>query len=197
MIGECRAKRLPSEWELLQRLSLNATDAARVCGVTVRQLTYWTDKGIIEGGSTEGRSYDIKALAKALSIKRAMLQGYPLEKAALLVEEKGVDELAGREVEVPDPSYIASLIAHAAAFRRCLQLYLAVARLRAAASQLASFDVASLYDAGSEENSVASKMAMRIDEVATLVDSTVRDLQLQMEQLQRERSDSGMGSTIR
>src|SRR5512146_3319156 len=89
--------RLPQEDELLARLWLNATDAAKVCGVTVRQLTYWTDKGIIPSHDASARSYDIAGLRKVVAIKRAMLAGYTLEKASQLLEELARDPADGAE----------------------------------------------------------------------------------------------------
>jgi DNA-binding transcriptional MerR regulator len=67
---------------LLERLELGIGQAAQLCGVSIRQLSYWTDKGIIEprerGGS---RTYDHRAIEKVCLIKQALDQGYSLEGA--------------------------------------------------------------------------------------------------------------------
>jgi DNA-binding transcriptional MerR regulator len=68
--------------KLLERLELGIGQAAQLCGVSIRQLSYWTDKGIIkptdQGGS---RTYDYAAIEKVCLIKQALDQGYSLEGA--------------------------------------------------------------------------------------------------------------------
>jgi len=68
--------------KLLERLELGIGQAAQLCGVSIRQLSYWTDKSIIEptekGGS---RTYDYQAIEKVCLIKQALDQGYSLEGA--------------------------------------------------------------------------------------------------------------------
>jgi len=73
--------------KLLEELELGIGQAAHVCGVTIRQLSYWTDKGIIrpkERGAS--RTYDYPAVEKACLIKQALDQGYSLEGAVAEVE---------------------------------------------------------------------------------------------------------------
>lgn len=91
---------------LLQRLELGIGQAAHLCGVSIRQLSYWTDKGIIKptdkGGS---RTYDYPAIEKVCLIKQALDHGYSLEGAVAEAEaflarrERERQELA----EMPDP----------------------------------------------------------------------------------------------
>jgi len=73
--------------KLLEGLELGIGQAAQLCGVTIRQLSYWTDKGIIKpkerGGS---RSYDYRAIEKVCLIKQALDRGYSLEGAVAEVE---------------------------------------------------------------------------------------------------------------
>jgi DNA-binding transcriptional MerR regulator len=68
--------------KLLERLELGIGQAAHLCGVSIRQLSYWTDKGLIQptqgGGS---RTYDYAAIEKVCLIKQALDQGYSLEGA--------------------------------------------------------------------------------------------------------------------
>jgi len=69
------------------RLRLTAGKAAELCGVTRRQLCYWTDKGIIpccNGGAERGSSrriYDFAGISKALMLKRLMDEGRGLRRA--------------------------------------------------------------------------------------------------------------------
>jgi DNA-binding transcriptional MerR regulator len=68
-------------------LDLGIGQAAHLCGVSIRQLSYWTDKGIVKpkerGGS---RSYDFAAIERVCLIKQALDQGYSLEGAAAEAE---------------------------------------------------------------------------------------------------------------
>jgi DNA-binding transcriptional MerR regulator len=68
--------------KLLERLELGIGQAAQLCGVSIRQLSYWTDKEIVKptekGGS---RTYDYQAIEKVYLIKQALDQGYSLEGA--------------------------------------------------------------------------------------------------------------------
>ena len=72
---------------LLERLELGIGQAAQLCGVSIRQLSYWTDKGIIqptdEGGS---RTYDYAAIEKVCLVKQALDRGYSLEGAVAEAE---------------------------------------------------------------------------------------------------------------
>ncbi len=94
--------------KLLERLELGIGQAAQLCGVSIRQLSYWTDKGIIkptdQGGS---RTYDYAAIEKVCLIKQALDQGYSLEGAVAEAEsflarrDKEREELASMdEVEL-------------------------------------------------------------------------------------------------
>ncbi len=68
--------------KLLERLELGIGQAAQLCGVSIRQLSYWTDKGIIEPSERGGsRTYDYQAIEKVCLIKQALDQGYSLEGA--------------------------------------------------------------------------------------------------------------------
>ncbi len=73
--------------KLLERLELGIGQAAHLCGVSIRQLSYWTDKGLIQpkdgGGS---RTYDYGAIEKVCLIKQALDQGYSLEGAVAEAE---------------------------------------------------------------------------------------------------------------
>jgi len=91
--------------KVLERLELGIGQAAHLCGVSIRQLSYWSDKGIIKpterGGS---RTYGYSAIEKVCLIKQALDQGYSLEGAVTEVEtflarrDQEREELA----EVPD-----------------------------------------------------------------------------------------------
>ncbi len=68
--------------KLLERLELGIGQAAQLCGVSIRQLSYWTDKGIIKPSDQGGsRTYDYTSIEKVSLIKQALDQGYSLEGA--------------------------------------------------------------------------------------------------------------------
>jgi DNA-binding transcriptional MerR regulator len=74
--------------KLLERVELGIGQAAHLCGVSIRQLSYWTDKGIIKPSQRGGsRTYDYPAIEKVCLIKQALDQGYSLEGAAAEAEE--------------------------------------------------------------------------------------------------------------
>lgn len=82
--------------KLLERLELGIGQAAQLCGVSIRQLSYWTDKGIIqpiERGNS--RTYDWSAIEKVSLIKQGLDRGYSLEGAVL--EAESFLEARGKE----------------------------------------------------------------------------------------------------
>lgn len=114
---------------LLSRLNLNAHSAARVCGVSVRQLTYWSDRGLIP--TAGARRYGIATLNKVLLIKQALGQGYTLQRAVRLVEERlalaEAARTAGEPLSEGDLRVLveARLADSLAGVRRCRQTLLA------------------------------------------------------------------------
>ena len=82
--------------KLLERLELGIGQAAHLCGVSIRQLSYWTDKGIIKPTDRSGsRTYDYSAIEKVCLIKQALDQGYSLEGA--VAEAEGFLDRRDRE----------------------------------------------------------------------------------------------------
>lgn len=171
---------LPDEARLLSRLLLNATDAARVCGVTVRQLTYWTDKGIVSGDGEGGRSYDLAALRKAIAIKQAMLDGYTLEKAAQLVETLASGRGAASSSNAPSPNtlvaYLDELCARLAVARETLSARLALADLRRAAFRVEEVGIERLLGGRQDRGEVATQLAVVFYRAAETIDRTVEAL---------------------
>ncbi len=73
--------------KLLERLELGIGQAARLCGVSIRQLSYWTDKGIITPiARGSSRTYDYPAIVKVCLIKQGLDEGYSLEGAVAEAE---------------------------------------------------------------------------------------------------------------
>ena len=81
-------------YSLLKKIKLSAGKAAEFCGISRRQLCYWTDQGIIptihgEAGKRDDASrrvYDFDGLTKAILVKQAMAKGQGLQRAAKEVE---------------------------------------------------------------------------------------------------------------
>jgi len=68
---------------LLDKLRLSVGEAARITGISVRQLSYWTQKGLVRALGTSGKKrYDFRALERIALIKRYLTDGHPLEEAA-------------------------------------------------------------------------------------------------------------------
>lgn len=184
---------LPEERQALTRLWLNATDAARVCGVTVRQLTYWTDKGIIPSSSHSGRSYDVAALARVIAIDRAMAEGLTLEKAARLLEERAG---AAATDEQPVGAVIDALVASIEGYRRRLPAYLALANVRRAAAELAAVEVDALLGSDPNADNRAQQVAARLNAVVDVVEKAVADLTAPLDVPEAAGEMAGVGSAV-
>jgi len=95
--------------DLLTRLRLGIGQAASLCGVSIRQLSYWTDKGIVQPVDEDRtRNYDYAAIEKISLIKQALDQGFSLEGAVAEVEahlkrreqeKKKIEEMSDSELE--------------------------------------------------------------------------------------------------
>lgn len=79
---------------LLQRLNLSSGKAAELCQISRRQLTYWTEKGIISTITDnnapleeERYSYDYTAIKRILRIKQHLRPGCGLMRAARIANE--------------------------------------------------------------------------------------------------------------
>ena len=69
-------------WEALPDLTLNIAQTAALCGISVRQLGYWTRQGYVEAsGQGARRVYGLGALRRVLSIRKAMEAGSSLRQA--------------------------------------------------------------------------------------------------------------------
>lgn len=69
-------------WESLAHLQLNIAQTAAMCGISVRQLGYWTKQGYVAAeGVGERRMYGMVALRRILAIRRRMSEGASLRQA--------------------------------------------------------------------------------------------------------------------
>lgn len=77
-------------WAALPELVLNAAQTAALCGISVRQLGYWTRQGYLTAsGQGVRRGYGLDTVRRALAIRRAMEDGASLRQALRLVPSAG------------------------------------------------------------------------------------------------------------
>ena len=136
--------------ELMERLRLGIGQAASLCDVSIRQLSYWTDKGIITPIDEEkNRSYDFMALEKVALIKQALDQGYSLEGAVAEAdnylkrrdqERMHIEEMPDLEIEQFILGQIAQLQGVAEKIRREIRTYRVSGQLQGVAASLGGVD---------------------------------------------------------
>lgn len=69
-------------WEALPDLNLNIAQTAALCGISVRQLGYWTQQGYVAAqGQGARRTYGLEAVRRVLAIRKAMDGGASLRQA--------------------------------------------------------------------------------------------------------------------
>src|SRR5438309_9894753 len=126
---------------LLDKLRLSIGEAARMTGVSVRQLSYWTQKGLVRALGTPGKKrYDFRALERVALIKRHLNEGYSLDQAAREAERW---QRARHSPEVIAQS-LAELEEVVLYLRQRLAQATTKAQLASTARQLSLLDVASL-----------------------------------------------------
>ena len=75
-------------WSALPDLTLNIAQTANLCGVSVRQLGYWTKQGyVMATGQGARRLYGPESLRRILAIRHAMQNGLSLRQALRALEE--------------------------------------------------------------------------------------------------------------
>ena len=69
-------------WEALPDLTLNIAQTATLCGISVRQLGYWTRQGYVSAqGLGARRTYGLDSVRRVLAIRKAMDGGASLRQA--------------------------------------------------------------------------------------------------------------------
>ena len=69
-------------WEALPDLTLNIAQTATLCGISVRQLGYWTRQGYVTAqGRGARRTYGLEAIRRVLAVRKAMDGGLSLRQA--------------------------------------------------------------------------------------------------------------------
>jgi len=74
-------------WEALPELQLNIAQTATLCGISVRQLGYWSKQGYVNSvGIGARRLYSLDAVRGVLAIRQAMRGGASLRQAVRSLE---------------------------------------------------------------------------------------------------------------
>jgi DNA-binding transcriptional MerR regulator len=159
--------------ELISRLRLGIGQAASLCDVSIRQLSYWTDKGIITPvDEDKNRSYDYAALEKVALIKQALDQGYSLEGAVAEGEAflKRRDQERQRIEQMPDSDLEQMVLTQASQLqslsdkiRREIRTYRVSGQLQGVASSLGGVDrLISFFEANPYTVNTARQIAIRL-----------------------------------
>jgi DNA-binding transcriptional MerR regulator len=173
--------------EALSQLKLGIGPAARMCGVSIRQLSYWTDKGIFcrenadssngvkkatAKDSTRSRLYDYPALEKACLIKQGLDLGYSLEAAVVEAntflkkrneEQKRLGRLSESELSLLVQDQTEAVMGLAERIRRGLRTYLVSGDLgRMAASSRGLERLISFFEANPFTVNTARQIALRM-----------------------------------
>jgi DNA-binding transcriptional MerR regulator len=84
----------PDRGALWVALALTKTQLAALCGLTLRQVTYWTARGYLPPAPAPAGRYNGNAIDLALLIKQGLARGLPLRRAVALARAHLGAELA-------------------------------------------------------------------------------------------------------
>ena len=167
--------------DLLEGLQLGIGQAAGLCGVSVRQLSYWTDKGIVQPVDEDrSRTYDYTAVEKVCLIKQGLDQGYSLEGAvqeadAFLKrreeERHRVEQLSDAELEQLILQQANHLQQLAERIRREIRTYRVSGDLGKVAASLSGVErLIAFFEANPYTVNTARQIALRMGREATEVE---------------------------
>lgn len=83
----------PDRGAMWMRLSLNASQVAALCGVTLRQVIHWADRGYLPRSSHDSGSFTGQAVDMCMLIKEARTRGISHARAAEQARVFLADEL--------------------------------------------------------------------------------------------------------
>lgn len=85
-------------WEALPDLALNIAQTAALCGVSVRQIGYWTRQGYVAAsGQGARRTYGVESIHRVLAIRKAMEAGASLRQSLRQLPDAALSALAPPE----------------------------------------------------------------------------------------------------
>lgn len=119
----------PLLWDALPKLALNIAQTAALCGISVRQLGYWTRQGYIDAsGQGARRTYRLAAIRRVLAIRKEMEAGASLRQSLRRVAgEKAVLSKSGAEAPFAHAP-LPAIAAEASALQRSLIMFFAANR---------------------------------------------------------------------
>lgn len=172
--------------ELLAKLRLGIGQTAELCGISIRQLSYWTDKGIIKPMDEDrSRSYDYAAVERVSLIKQALDQGYSLDgavaEADAILQQRDEER---RQIEEMSESNLEQLIIEKAEnlqqlgerIRRQVRTYRISGDLGRAAASLSGVDrLITFFEGNPYTINTARQIALRLGGEAGEIE---RELQL-------------------
>jgi DNA-binding transcriptional MerR regulator len=101
----------PDRGAIWMRLSLNASQVAALCGVTLRQVIHWADRGYLPRASQDSGSFTGQAVDMCMLIKEARASGISHARAAEQARQFLANELqregGSPRVGAPDLTTIA------------------------------------------------------------------------------------------
>lgn len=173
---------------MMEHLHLGIGQAAAMCDVSIRQLSYWTDKGIITPiDEDKNRSYDFFALEKIALIKQALDQGYSLEGAVSEVEsfvkrreqeKKNIENLSESELEAFVLAQATQLQGLGEKIRRDIRSYRVTGQLQEAVSSLGGIDrLISFFESNPYTVNTARQLAIRLGREMGEVDQELQLLE--------------------
>lgn len=102
---------LPDRGAVWMRLSLNASQVAALCGVTLRQVIHWADRGYLPRASHDSGAFSGQAVDMCMLIKEARASGISHSRAAEQARKFLANELqregGSPRVGAPDLTVIA------------------------------------------------------------------------------------------
>jgi DNA-binding transcriptional MerR regulator len=174
--------------ELLARLRLGIGQTAELCGVSIRQLSYWTDKGIIKAvDENRSRSYDYESIEKVSLIKQALDQGYSLDGAVAEAdgvlqkrddEQRKIEEMSESDLERMIVEKADQLLQLAERIKREVRTYRISGDLGRAATSLSGVDrLITFFESNPYTINTARQIALRLGREVTEVEHELQLLE--------------------
>ena len=82
----------PNRGALWTSLALTRAQLAQLCGITVRQVAYWTSRGYLVGVGGDRERYSGEAIDRCVLIKQGLDQGLPVRRAVAQARAYLADE---------------------------------------------------------------------------------------------------------
>lgn len=171
--------------DLLPRLELTIGQVAHLTDLTVRQISYWTNKGFLAATNPKKRLYDFKALRKAILMREALTHGYALAEAASLAEqtfaleqanERALREMSPQELEPYVRAKIEELEELCRRVKRALPAAQSGEDLRRSYQLIARLELLSLFERNPGARDTAQWLARQVGRDVTVIEEVLERL---------------------